>query len=863
MPYNKMRWAVGIITWERPEIFRILMDAMKQCADLTICDKIIVVDDASQDPEKIKLLDEFKETFPGSTVIRASNNGGVAINSNRVLKLLKRFDYGFLMNDDYKVIKTGIFKAYMDAFLATGIHSFQHNPTGTGKRIEYQGVPLIASNKSFGGMITTTKQMLASIGGMDMRVGKFGFEHRFFTLKAKKRGFVGNPNDNAFYDILEGRLKLRRNESTKASTQGKARYKGFADKWQSVKKEFYQPFFGDEIDLDTEEDRVKTVKEKFGNVDSGIVNPALGTFVDNLARQKEVNVGFARSDLSMYGKELRAITSLDLIVDNPNRDLVIQDHRNAFEKTDFSDVKGHENRGWLFFAIATFWGSNFPPKMQKDVMQYLRTTSFHSSRYAWLAFTMMPEPDAKKFFTELLFNKPDLYEQWMIVAAKRLLTVGQLTDFVQQYKLPLRYVPTVVPAQKVKFLRILYSVVVNDLAPHLPQYLKDKVTYSAIKKSPFKSFDDFDRFVQDEIEKESKVAAEKDIENKTFKVEFSQMVSDIKNNEVDGNKKVDEKMLGVLKSGLNLDLGQNTLKFFETVKLVSEQDDAIQNIEMKNGGTNTTFKGMVNGVPMFFKIKKPSQKATSILSAKCSDVMYMFNITHPMMKNIKVDVSQLGDVKTDTGAKAARSRSGVIDVEMAEYVTDYVPCSMLVSPNSKEKQLAKKVIDNLSGESIKKLCIADFITYQQDRFVDNAGVKIKTGEVIPMDNDLSYGYFLSRSILSFMIRELAYDVISPKSEHTFNRDDRLGNWAEKVFIPAFDYRLYGEIGVNYPSEVVKMLDEFYKDEDSTLNSIIPSEGVRTEIVEAIRQNIRNMADLGFETAIMKYKMEILPKVIRR
>ena len=67
----------------------------------------------------------------------------------------------------------------------------------------------------------------------------------------------------------------------------------------------------------------------------------------------------------------------------------------------------------------------------------------------------------------------------------------------------------------------------------------------------------------------------------------------------------------------------------------------------------------------------------------------------------------------------------------------------------------------------------------------------------------------------------------------------------KDFMPAFDYRTYGEVGVNYEPEIIGMLTEFSDNEDGMLDSFCPT-GTRPNIKEAIRLNLRNMMDVSFE-----------------
>ena len=67
------------------------------------------------------------------------------------------------------------------------------------------------------------------------------------------------------------------------------------------------------------------------------------------------------------------------------------------------------------------------------------------------------------------------------------------------------------------------------------------------------------------------------------------------------------------------------------------------------------------------------------------------------------------------------------------------------------------IIQKISGDDIKRLVVADFMSYQQDRFTDNVGIIKDSGKLIALDNDLAFGFMDRKPILSFMIRELALD----------------------------------------------------------------------------------------------------------
>ena len=76
--YKGLKWAVAVITWERPELFKVLSKVLDGCADLGMVDRIFIVDDASKDPEKIRLMDEYAKTNSKVIIVRSEINGGVS-----------------------------------------------------------------------------------------------------------------------------------------------------------------------------------------------------------------------------------------------------------------------------------------------------------------------------------------------------------------------------------------------------------------------------------------------------------------------------------------------------------------------------------------------------------------------------------------------------------------------------------------------------------------------------------------------------------------------------------------------------------------------------------------------------------------
>lgn len=109
---------VGIITCNRPEYLKGLLDSLILCRDNI--DEIVVVNDGK--PVDVPL-------FKGEWVLNETNIG-VGKSKNRALKhlLVKNCDYIFLIEDDMLILNKDIFNRYIEAHKLSGIHHFNYGP---------------------------------------------------------------------------------------------------------------------------------------------------------------------------------------------------------------------------------------------------------------------------------------------------------------------------------------------------------------------------------------------------------------------------------------------------------------------------------------------------------------------------------------------------------------------------------------------------------------------------------------------------------------------------------------------------------------------------------------------------------------
>lgn len=109
---------VGIITCNRPDYLKSLLDTLVPCKD-TI-NELVVVNDGQ--PVDVSL-------FKGEWILNEKNIG-VGKSKNKALKHLlnKNCDYIFLIEDDMLILNKDIFNKYIEAHKLSGIHHFNYGP---------------------------------------------------------------------------------------------------------------------------------------------------------------------------------------------------------------------------------------------------------------------------------------------------------------------------------------------------------------------------------------------------------------------------------------------------------------------------------------------------------------------------------------------------------------------------------------------------------------------------------------------------------------------------------------------------------------------------------------------------------------
>ena len=114
-----MRIGVGIITCNRPEYLKGLLDSLKQC--YTDIDELVIINDGQP-------LNNF--ILEKGIFLDNPKNLGVGKSKNRAMKHLldTKCDYIFIIEDDMIILDKSIFKKYIEAHKKSGIHHFNYGP---------------------------------------------------------------------------------------------------------------------------------------------------------------------------------------------------------------------------------------------------------------------------------------------------------------------------------------------------------------------------------------------------------------------------------------------------------------------------------------------------------------------------------------------------------------------------------------------------------------------------------------------------------------------------------------------------------------------------------------------------------------
>lgn len=180
---------VGILTFNRPKSLKRLLQSIDAFTDLNNT-VVFISDDNSTDPDQIALLDSLDKSK--YVILRNTTRAGIAGNSNRLLKCLKRFNYGILLNDDVEVLRNGWDTFYGQNMAATGLKHFIYREDGvygavaaTPSMINDKEVAKVDS-KPHGAVLAFDNTV--DVGYFDEGFGIYGMEHVEWSDRFHKDG---------------------------------------------------------------------------------------------------------------------------------------------------------------------------------------------------------------------------------------------------------------------------------------------------------------------------------------------------------------------------------------------------------------------------------------------------------------------------------------------------------------------------------------------------------------------------------------------------------------------------------------------------------------------------------------------------
>ncbi len=170
---------VGILSYNRLSSLKRCLASIRKYTDLSRT--TIFVSDESTDPSVGEWLNKQNDIC----VIRNVNRLGVAGNTNRLLRCLSRFKFGYILNDDVEILRDGWEHFYLNAASELGYHHFCYRQVGlmgardadaTFKKIKGYRVSTIA-DKPQGGVLAFTNKAFRTVGYFDESMGEYGMEH--------------------------------------------------------------------------------------------------------------------------------------------------------------------------------------------------------------------------------------------------------------------------------------------------------------------------------------------------------------------------------------------------------------------------------------------------------------------------------------------------------------------------------------------------------------------------------------------------------------------------------------------------------------------------------------------------------------
>ena len=183
-----MKIGIGITTWKRPEMFKKLLDKLKNLDDRFV---FSLVFDGDKTNWVQYNLSSIYEDFPKKyKTYQYWVNAGVARCKNKAINLLKDFkdvDYYFLLDDDIDILDLSVFDRYIEMSQFTGLQHLMflgippNKVTTTVMYSETQGITI--NEHAQGAFMMFTKKHLDNIGDFDEKFHN-ALEHVDMTYRS-------------------------------------------------------------------------------------------------------------------------------------------------------------------------------------------------------------------------------------------------------------------------------------------------------------------------------------------------------------------------------------------------------------------------------------------------------------------------------------------------------------------------------------------------------------------------------------------------------------------------------------------------------------------------------------------------------
>ena len=180
-----MNIGIGIPTYNRLESLKRLVDEIEGYCELPY-DLYISIDGSIDGTLPWVIENNYEFHF--------QENKGICHVKNAILRRFQDYDYFFIVEDDVHIFKSGVFKLYVDAIKAFGIHHFnfltpkQRVPLRPNETIN--GITVLYSRLLGGCFSTFTKEVVSKVGAFNPKYIGYGHGHTNHTRRVMRAGLA-------------------------------------------------------------------------------------------------------------------------------------------------------------------------------------------------------------------------------------------------------------------------------------------------------------------------------------------------------------------------------------------------------------------------------------------------------------------------------------------------------------------------------------------------------------------------------------------------------------------------------------------------------------------------------------------------